>query len=309
MSDRRWLPALALVALTINPPAAAQQAGPVPVQAAGTLADLDDIEFLEVFLDLGVTPAQAAAMATDLWSLQAALAGLRGSTERAVREASAALPGLRQAVVRGVDLDDSQSRLAKRLGDLRRAAQRQETALLEVAYQRLLNRLTSAQLALLGDPGTASLTAQAAPPDPTQAAARLQQSYLAYGNLFRQARNTPQPDRFRALAPAEVVRTTVAATGLPAGDPALNPLNRLVFARLQGVYYLKPLEYASLAPGIAWELAVASEQARQMAAGLADRQRRVAVPQIDPARLRRAIAYERGAGVLDELASQPRAGR
>lgn len=311
MPPRGCYAVIVVVALLSVPPVTGQEANPLappitsPLAAPATTAldELSDIEFLRVFQELAITPAQAAALADDLRALQTALASSRAATERAVRESAAALPDLRQAVARGQTLAESQRQLAERLAQVRNAADRQENALRELAYQRLLNRLTAGQLALLGNPGAAATSASGVATDPNQAAARLQQSYLAYGNLFRQARNTPQPNRFRALAPAEIVRTNVATTALPAGNTALATLNRQVAARLQQIYYLKPLQYAQLGPSLAWELAVASEQARRTAAGLGT-QRPLAPARVDPARLRRAVSYERGAALLQELAAR-----
>ncbi len=261
----------------------------------------DDIVAINVFLDLGVTAEQAAKLAAPLEALAQRLAVLAKRAADARKAAVPALQARRAALLSGQPMDEKlYAQLGKLYGTLAELDQARGDAR-AAAYREVLAGLGPEQQARVTETTaeTPEATAEVARRQ-AETNERYQAVFNQIGMLMRDARETPDPRRFEAFAPQHVSRAVLAVTGLAPDHRLLPRLNVMFLDGIRRIYYMKPIDFARLGPAICGELTEAAiyaiDHADQPAATVA------AGPTVSADRLARAVAYERSAILLKELA-------
>lgn len=261
----------------------------------------EDIVAVNVFLDLGVTADQAARLVVPIEALAQRLAVL---DKRAADARKAALPVLqarRAALLSGKPMDEKlYAQLGKLYGTLTELDQARGDARV-AAYREVLETLSPEQRARVTETAAeASEPAAEVARRQTERNERWQAIFNQIALLMRDARETPDPRRFEAFAPQIVAQSVVAVTCLPPDNQRLPRLSAMFLDGIRRIYYMKPIDFARLGPVICAQLTDATidaiDHAEQPAATAPTG------PTVSADRLARAVAYERSAILLKELA-------
>ncbi|MCC7493860.1 MAG: hypothetical protein IT204_16005 [Fimbriimonadaceae bacterium] len=278
-------------------PLAAQQTDAQKIQI-GQVA-FADMPCLDTFLDLGITNGQASAIAKHLAELQETLREQQQRRLAAENLATADLRRLRDSLLTGQAIGRQQLPALARLEALEPGLAAERKAALEVCERDVLAALTAEQRARVAAEGVnvAAEEQAAAIREQQQLQEQRQRIYQRIGQLFTAARNVATPAQFEAGAPGEVANVIRELTSLTPNDQRYQQLGQFMLQRLTQIFRMRPNEYAQQATAAAAELT----NAVLWAGG---RGGSAAVQRVPVARLREALAYERGPLLLQELAKR-----